>query len=133
MDAWAFRSRWLHQLVEQWRDQGDGKKLERLMSSYSATGSNLLPVTILSEIRRDQAIYGDLIERGTAHGTPDMVLEEICQHRNVSIGTVREIREHYDALWSRVEALGLFPSAGAMLADLEATISRIIIQADPTQ
>lgn len=132
VDAWAFRSPWLQQLVERWRDQGDKKKLERLMSRYSATGGKRLPVTILSEIRRDQAIYGDLLERGTAHGTRHVVLEEICKHRNVSIGTVREIREHYDALWSRVEALGLFPSPGAMLADLKTTISRIAIEADPT-
>ena len=133
VDAWAFRSPWLQQLVERWRDQGDKKRLERLMSRYSATGDKRLPVTILSEIRRDQAIYGDLLERGTAVGTLHVILEEICKHRNVSIGTVREIREHYDALWSRVEALGLFPSPGAMLADLKTTISRIAIEADPTK
>lgn len=93
-DTWCFRSAWVVEQLELWRDNGDGAKLRKVMTTFARNVSKVPTAKLRTEVMRDQSIFKRVVERpeGQSLNTWFGIL---ANEFNVSEDTIRDVTEAY--------------------------------------
>jgi hypothetical protein len=93
-DAWCFRSAWFVEQLEQWRDDGEDRKLLKVIRCFARNRSKTPHAMLYAEIIRDQAIFREIVRRKRPH-QQGRLFGELANEFNLSEESISLINDEY--------------------------------------
>jgi len=105
-DAWCFRSAWFVEQLEQWRDDGEDKKLRSIMAAFTRNRVKTSHADLHTLISRDQEVFRAIIERfrPRSQGT---LFGELANEFDLSEQSIELIRDEYQPYFEAERARGV--------------------------